>query len=46
MSTVHVKIDIDAPARNACGTSLWIPTSLEDWVTIHRSVGDVSSTSR
>ncbi len=42
MSTVHVKIDIDAPAQRVWETVM-DPGQLEDWVTIHRSVKDVSS---
>ena len=42
MSTVHVKIDIDAPARRVWDIVM-DPYQLEDWVTIHRSLGEVSS---
>jgi uncharacterized protein YndB with AHSA1/START domain len=42
MSIVHVKIDIDAPAQRVWETVM-DPSQLEDWVTIHRSVKDVSS---
>jgi uncharacterized membrane protein len=41
MSVVHVKIDIDAPVRQAWETVM-DPERLGDWVTIHRSVKDVS----
>jgi uncharacterized protein YndB with AHSA1/START domain len=42
MSTVHVKIDIDAPIDRVWETVM-DPSRLKDWVTIHRSLGDVSS---
>jgi uncharacterized protein YndB with AHSA1/START domain len=42
MSTVHVKIDIDAPAQRVWETVM-DPNQFEDWVTIHRSVRDVSA---
>jgi uncharacterized protein YndB with AHSA1/START domain len=42
MSSVHVKIDIDAPAQRVWETVM-DPYRLKDWVTIHRSVNDVSS---
>jgi uncharacterized protein YndB with AHSA1/START domain len=42
MSSVHVKIDIDAPAQRVWETVM-DPYRLKDWVTIHRSVSDVSS---
>jgi uncharacterized membrane protein len=42
MSTVHVKIDIDAPAQRVWETVM-DPHQLKDWVTIHRSVKNVSS---
>src|SRR6478736_116392 len=42
MSTVHVKIDIDAPARRVWDIVM-DPYQLEDWVTIHRSLSEVSS---
>jgi carbon monoxide dehydrogenase subunit G len=42
MSIVHVKIDIDAPAQRVW-EMVMDPNRLEDWVTIHRSVRDVSS---
>jgi uncharacterized protein YndB with AHSA1/START domain len=41
MSTVHVKIDIDAPVDRVWETVM-DPHRLKDWVTIHRSVKDVS----
>jgi uncharacterized protein YndB with AHSA1/START domain len=41
MSTVHVKIDIDAPIERVWETVM-DPHRLKDWVTIHRSVKDVS----
>jgi uncharacterized protein YndB with AHSA1/START domain len=42
MSTVHVKIEIDAPAQRVWETVM-DPHQLKDWVTIHRSLGEVSS---
>ena len=42
MSTVHATIDIDAPARRVWDIVM-DPCQLEDWVTIHRSLGEVSS---
>jgi uncharacterized protein YndB with AHSA1/START domain len=42
MSTVHVKIEIDAPAQRVWETVM-DPDQLKDWVTIHRSLGEVSS---
>jgi carbon monoxide dehydrogenase subunit G len=41
MSTVHVKIRIDAPVESVWDTVM-NPDRLGDWVTIHRSVRDVS----
>lgn len=41
MSTVRVKIDIDAPVERVWETVM-DPNRLKDWVTIHRSVKDVS----
>ena len=41
MSTVRVKIDIDAPIERVWETVM-DPDRLKDWVTIHRSVKDVS----
>ena len=41
MSSVHVKIDIDAPPERVWETVM-DPHRLKDWVTIHRSVRDVS----
>lgn len=41
MSTVHVTIDIDAPLERVWETVM-DPQRLKDWVTIHRSVRDVS----
>jgi uncharacterized membrane protein len=41
MSTVHTKIDIDAPVERVWGIVM-DPHRLKDWVTIHRSVKDVS----
>jgi uncharacterized protein YndB with AHSA1/START domain len=41
MSTVHTKIEIDAPAERVWATVM-DPQQLKDWVTIHRSVRDVS----
>jgi uncharacterized protein YndB with AHSA1/START domain len=42
MSTVHVKIDIQAPPERVWETVM-DPHQLKDWVTIHRSLRDVSS---
>jgi uncharacterized protein YndB with AHSA1/START domain len=42
MSGVHAKIDIDAPIGRVWETVM-DPSRLKDWVTIHRSVRDVSS---
>lgn len=42
MSTVHVKIKIDAPPERVWETVM-DPDRLGDWVTIHRSVKDVSA---
>jgi uncharacterized protein YndB with AHSA1/START domain len=41
MSTVHTKIEIDAPVERVWETVM-DPQKLKDWVTIHRSVRDVS----
>jgi uncharacterized protein YndB with AHSA1/START domain len=41
MSTVHARIEIDAPMQRVWDTVM-DPHRLEDWVTIHRSVQDVS----
>ncbi len=41
MSTVHVKIDIQAPLQKVWETVM-DPSKLEQWVTIHRSVRDIS----
>jgi len=41
MSTVHVKINILAPVERVWET-IMNPERLKDWVTIHRSVKDVS----
>ena len=41
MSTVHVKIEIDAPVERVWET-IMDPHRLGEWVTIHRSVRDVS----
>jgi uncharacterized protein YndB with AHSA1/START domain len=41
MSTVQVKIDIDAPIERVWKTVM-DPHKLEDWVTIHRSLKSVS----
>ncbi len=41
MSTVQVTIEIDAPAQRVWETVM-NPDKLSDWVTIHRSVKDVS----
>jgi uncharacterized protein YndB with AHSA1/START domain len=42
MSTVHVTINIDAPPETVFDTVM-DPTRLRDWVTIHRSVDNVSA---
>jgi uncharacterized protein YndB with AHSA1/START domain len=42
MSGVHVKTDIDAPIERVWEIVM-DPSRLKDWVTIHRSVHDVSS---
>jgi uncharacterized membrane protein len=42
MSTVHVQTTIDAPVDRVWETVM-DPSRLKDWVTIHRSVKDVSS---
>jgi uncharacterized membrane protein len=42
MSSVHVKIDVDAPIERVWETVM-DPSRLKDWVTIHRAVRDVSS---
>ena len=42
MSIVHVSIDIDAPPEVVFDT-IMDPRRLGDWVTIHRSVSNVSS---
>ena len=42
MSTVHAEIDIKAPVQRVWETVM-DPHRLKDWVTIHRSVRDVSS---
>jgi uncharacterized protein YndB with AHSA1/START domain len=42
MSGVHEKIEIDAPIERVWETVM-DPSRLKDWVTIHRSVRDVSS---
>jgi uncharacterized protein YndB with AHSA1/START domain len=42
MSTVHAKIDIRAPVEEVWETVM-DPSRLKDWVTIHRSVTDVSA---
>ena len=42
MSTVHVKATIHAPVEKVWETVM-DPSRLKDWVTIHRSVRDVSS---
>jgi uncharacterized protein YndB with AHSA1/START domain len=42
MSTVHAQTTIDAPAERVWETVM-DPSKLKDWVTIHRSVRDVSS---
>ena len=41
MSTVHATIDINAPVEKVWDTVM-DPNHLKDWVTIHRSVGEVS----
>jgi uncharacterized protein YndB with AHSA1/START domain len=41
MSTVHTKIDIHAPVERVWETVM-DPHRLKDWVTIHRSIKDVS----
>lgn len=41
MSTVHAQIEIDAPVKRVWGTVM-NPNRLPDWVTIHRSVRNVS----
>ena len=41
MSTVHAQIEIDAPMQRVWETVM-DPARLKDWVTIHRSVSDVS----
>jgi uncharacterized membrane protein len=41
MSTVHAQIEIDAPVKQVWDT-IMDPHRLKDWVTIHRSVKDVS----
>jgi uncharacterized protein YndB with AHSA1/START domain len=41
MSSVHVTIDIEAPVQRVWDT-IMDPERLQDWVTIHRSVRDVS----
>lgn len=41
MSTVHTTIEIDAPVGRVWDTVM-DPDHLKDWVTIHRSVRDVS----
>jgi uncharacterized protein YndB with AHSA1/START domain len=41
MSTVHVKIDIQAPPQKVWDTVM-DPYKLEEWVTIHRAVRDIS----
>jgi uncharacterized membrane protein len=42
MSTVHVKTKINAPVDRVWETVM-DPSCLKDWVTIHRSVSDVSA---
>jgi carbon monoxide dehydrogenase subunit G len=42
MSTVHAQTEIDAPLERVWETVM-DPSKLKDWVTIHRSVKDVSS---
>jgi uncharacterized membrane protein len=41
MSTVHATIEIEAPVQRVWDTVM-DPNHLKDWVTIHRSVKDVS----
>jgi uncharacterized protein YndB with AHSA1/START domain len=41
MSTVHAQIEINAPVKRVWDT-IMDPYHLKDWVTIHRSLGDVS----
>jgi uncharacterized protein YndB with AHSA1/START domain len=41
MSTVHATIEIEAPVQRVWDT-IMDPNHLKDWVTIHRSVRDVS----
>jgi uncharacterized protein YndB with AHSA1/START domain len=41
MSTVHARITIDAPVQRVWDTVM-DPDHLRDWVTIHRSVRDIS----
>jgi uncharacterized protein YndB with AHSA1/START domain len=41
MSTVHTKIEIDAPIERVWETVM-DPQRLKDWVTIHRALRDVS----
>ena len=41
MSTVHAQIEIDAPMQRVWETVM-DPARLKDWVTIHRSVSNVS----
>ncbi len=41
MSTVHVQIEIAAPAKTVFDTVM-DPRRLADWVTIHRSISNVS----
>jgi uncharacterized protein YndB with AHSA1/START domain len=41
MSTVHAQIEINAPVKRVWDTVM-DPHRLKDWVTIHRSVKDVS----
>jgi uncharacterized membrane protein len=41
MSTVHARIEIEAPIERVWQTVM-DPDHLKDWVTIHRSLGDVS----
>ena len=43
MSTVHAQIEINAPIQRVWETVM-DPNCLKDWVTIHRSVRDVSDT--
>ncbi|MBV8944386.1 MAG: SRPBCC family protein [Solirubrobacterales bacterium] len=42
MSTVHAQIEIDAPMQRVWETVM-DPGCLKDWVTIHRSVSNVSA---